>query len=353
MVGVVGSTEAEHFSVDLGTAGLGVFEGFEHEQTSAFTHDKAGAGGVEGTGSLVGLVLMVGAEGLHGSEAGNAHAADGGFSATGDDGVGTAEHELVIGTADGVQGGSAGTGGNHVDALGASLDGNEAGGHVGDHHGDVEGGHAAGAGGAQLFMEIFKGLEAAEAHTQHNANAVGIVLVDNEAGILHEVDGGAHSELAEAVHLTAFLGVDVGFRFEILDFARDVGGIIGGVEERDGADAGLTGKQGFPAGLDVVAQGGDGRKASDNDTFTFHSDVSVNIGILIHAKAGAQGAQSSSPYRRTSPSCGRRADLRTAHGCAHSGYTNTPGSYRSPAYYVQAGVIRPAYAARIRWRPSP
>ena len=96
------------------------------------------------------MLFRSGAQGLHGGEAGNAHAADGGFGAAGDDGVGAAEHELVIGAADGVQGGSAGAGGHHVDALGAGLDSHKAGSHVGDDHGDVERRHAAGAAGAEI-----------------------------------------------------------------------------------------------------------------------------------------------------------------------------------------------------------
>ena len=46
---VVGGAVAHHFGVDLGAAGLGVFQFFENQTAAAFTHDETVAACAEGT----------------------------------------------------------------------------------------------------------------------------------------------------------------------------------------------------------------------------------------------------------------------------------------------------------------
>ena len=258
VVGVIGCTEAHDLGVNLRTAGLSVFKSFQHEHAGAFTHDETAAAGVEGTGSLFGLVLMSRAERFHGCKSGNAHFRDGGFGAAGDDGIGAAEHKLIIGAADGVQRGGAGARGNDVDTLRTRENGHLAGSHVGNQHGNVEGRNAVGAGSTQLFVEIFNGLEPAETDAQHHAHATGVALVDLETGMLHKLHTRADGQLTEAVHLAALLGRDEFFGGKILHFARDMRGKFGGIKLGDTADAGLAGKKGLPAALQVGSQRRDG-----------------------------------------------------------------------------------------------
>ena len=139
MESVVGGAVAHHFGVDLGAAGLGVFQFFQLQQTGTFTDDEAVAGAVEGTGSLGGIVVVVGRKGLQGREASHAQRRHRGFHTAGDGRADAAQQDLAEGGADTVDGGGTGGGGHDVGAFGAGEDGDLAGTHVGDEHGDQEG----------------------------------------------------------------------------------------------------------------------------------------------------------------------------------------------------------------------
>ena len=291
VMSIVGSAETGHFGIDLRTAGLRVLKGLEHEHARAFAHDEAAASGVEGTGGLFRLVLMGRAESLHGRESGNAHFRDGGLGAARDDGIGTTEHELIIGAAYGVQSRGTGARGHDVDALRSREYGHLAGGHVGNEHGNVEGRNPVGAGGAQLFVEVLNGLEAAETDAENHAHSSGVALVYLEAGIGHELHAGAHGQLTETVHLAALLGRNERLGLEVLHFARDVRGKFGGIKLSDAADAGLACKKGLPAALKVGTQRSDGRKAGDDYALTIHAEQ-------LHIKVTGQGS-----LRKTPASC--------------------------------------------------
>ena len=90
VVGVAGQAVANNLGVDLRAAGLGVLVFLKHQHPGAFTHDKAVAGHVVGTGGLLRGVVEVRRHGAAGDEAGDAQGADRGLRAARDHDVGGA-----------------------------------------------------------------------------------------------------------------------------------------------------------------------------------------------------------------------------------------------------------------------
>ena len=274
MEGVVGRARAYDFGVDGRAARLSVLEAFQHEQARAFTHDKAVAVLVKGAGSLFGIVVVRRGERLQRGKAGNAHGRDGRFHAAGDAGVATAHDDLGIGRADGVRARSAGAGEHHVRALGTRGDGKLARGHVGDQHGDHEGGNLARPGLDEAGVEHFDGVQAAEPHAEDDADPTGVVVIDDEAGMLHQHVARGDGELDEAVHTAGLFGGNaVGFRIEPFDFAGNAGIKAGGVKEGDGPDARLPRKKIIPGFGDVAAERRQRRETGYNNAFAAHNSL--------------------------------------------------------------------------------
>ena len=94
MVSISAHAFADHLSVDLGTACLGMLQFLEDEATGTFAHDESIAAGAEGTACRLGLVVTRG-EGLHGVETTNTTLGDSSFGTATDDGVGFAQTDEV------------------------------------------------------------------------------------------------------------------------------------------------------------------------------------------------------------------------------------------------------------------
>ena len=302
---VVGSAVAHHFGVDLGAAGLGVFQFFQLQQAGAFTDDEAVAGAVEGTGGLGRLVIVMAGKGLQGREAGHAQRRHRGFHTAGDGRADAAQQDLAEGGADAVDGGSTGGGGHDVGAFGAGEDGDLAGAHVGDEHGDQEGRNLAGTTLQQLGVVGLDGLQATQADAQDDAHVVGVVVIDDQAGVFEELLGGHHGELGEAVHAAGLFGRDEIFGNEVFHFAGNARVIVGGIEKGDGADTGFAGKQALPGSFKVIAQRGDGGKTSDDNARTTHGYSLDRRGLVpgknTRVEAGRGKTHRASPVRSNFP----------------------------------------------------
>ena len=212
----------------------------------------------------------MGGQGFQGRETGHAQGGHGGFHAAGDGRADTAQQDLAESGADAVDGGGTGRGGHDVGALGAGEDGDLAGPHVGDEHGDQEGRDLAGATLQQLGVIGLDGLQAPQADAQDDAHVVGVVVIDDQAGVFQQLLGGHHGELGEAVHAAGLFGRDEIFGNEVFHFAGNARVIVGGIEKGDGGDTGFAGKQALPGGFKVIAQGGDGGKTGDDNARTIH-----------------------------------------------------------------------------------
>ena len=169
---------------------------------------------------------------------------------------------------------SAGAGEHHVRALGTRGDGKLARGHVGDQHGDHEGGNLARPGLDEAGVEHFDGVQAAEPHAEDDADPTGVVVIDDEAGMLHQHVARGDGELDEAVHTAGLFGGNaVGFRIEPFDFAGNAGIKAGGVKEGDGPDARLPRKKIIPGFGDVAAERRQRRETGYNNAFAAHNSL--------------------------------------------------------------------------------
>lgn len=62
-------------------------------------------------------------------------------------------------------------------------------------------------------VEHFDGVQAAEPHAEDDADPTGVVVIDDEAGMLHQHVARGDGELDEAVHTAGLFGGNaVGFR---------------------------------------------------------------------------------------------------------------------------------------------
>lgn len=220
---------------------------------------------------------MRGGECLQGGEARDTHGGDGRFDAAGDGCVDTSQLDLAEGVADGMGGRRACARHDHVGASGSCEYRNLPRCHVGDEHGDHERRDLVGACLHEFGVEDLDGLETTKPHAQKHAHAVGVALVDDEAGMLYEHLAGGNGELDEAVHASCLLGGHELLRIEILHFACDTRGVFCGVEAGDGPDAGLAGNKVIPAGFDVISKGGEGCKARHHNALSGHSDDPLGV----------------------------------------------------------------------------
>ena len=153
-------------------------------------------------------------------------------------------------------------------------DGKLARGHVGDQHGDHEGGNLARPGLDEAGVEHFDGVQAAEPHAEDDADPTGVVVIDDEAGMLHQHVARGDGELDEAVHTAGLFGGNaVGFRIEPFDFAGNAGIKAGGVKEGDGPDARLPRKKIIPGFGDVAAERRQRRETGYNNAFAAHNSL--------------------------------------------------------------------------------
>ena len=268
VVGVAGGAVAHHLAQDPGAPGPGVLQLLQHQDAGALAHDEAAAAGVKGDGGGGGVVP--GVEGVHGGEAAHGQLGDHSLGAAAHHHVGVAVPDLPQGVAHGVGAAGAGGGGAGGHALQAVLDGDVGGGHVADGHGDEEGGDLVKALLGALHALVLEGDEAADAGGQDHGAAVGVLLGEVQAALLHRLLGGGQGELGEAVHLPDLPLLHVVGRVEALDLPGQLGLHVGGVVEGDGADAALAGLHGLPALGGGEPHWGHGPQAGDDYPSFFH-----------------------------------------------------------------------------------
>jgi len=188
------------------------------------------------------------------------------FGAAADHDIGLAQADQIRGIDEGVSRRSASGGYRVVGPLVAVAHGDHAGCHVGDGHGHEEGTDTARAAGHEGGAILFDGADAADAATDHDADARLVQPLDTlETGVFDGLGGRADRVLEESVEALGFLGLDVGFDVEVLHLAGDTGTKICRIEVGDGSDARTAFDESFPEGLERGAHGADDPHASDDD----------------------------------------------------------------------------------------
>ena len=121
-----------------------------------------------------------------------------------------------------------------------------------------------------FFLESVKTTDAGGNNHTH-AVAVKTIAFGFQSGVGHGLAGRYHGILGIEVELACFATVEVLLGVEVLHLASEACLEQGGVEMGDRASAAYTVLGVLPGGGHVVADGGDGAKACNYDSFKFHS----------------------------------------------------------------------------------
>ena len=161
VMGVAVGPVARYLGVDPGPPGQGVVQPLQQQGARPLPHDKAGALCVEGDGGPPGVGALT--QGLHGGKASYGQRSNCRFAAAAQHHLGVAVPDMAESVAHGV--GSPGAGRHDAGAHPAKAiaDGHVARCHVGDYHGDHEGGDRVVAPLLAPFVGLAHRLKAADA----------------------------------------------------------------------------------------------------------------------------------------------------------------------------------------------
>ena len=217
-------------------------------------------------------------EGAHVVEAGSGEFGDGGFGAAGHHHIQIAVFDLAEGLANGVVGRGAGGDRCKVIALEAMLHGDHTAAHIGDHHGDKEGGNPVVSLLQRLDVFLLQGVDAADTAAQNDAHPEGILLFEFGAGVGEGQVGRRAGELAVPVHPAGlFLGNAIIHGLEVLDLRRQLDVKIAGVKVGDFINAADAGLDILPHGVYADPHWGHGANAGNHYSFhlIFHAFPSL------------------------------------------------------------------------------
>jgi len=99
-----------------------------------------------------------------------------------------------------------------------------------------------------LFLDYLKGVYR---HAHYYAGGVFFVLVDDKRRVAYRLAGRAYRKLRKTRRTPGFVPAEDFYRVEILDLARDLGGMIGCVKRCDLAYSGYTFYEGVPELLSI------------------------------------------------------------------------------------------------------
>ena len=269
VVGVAGGAVADHLAVDLGIPGQSVIQLLQHQDGRALTHDKAAALRVKGDGGPLGVAGS--GQSAHGGEAAHGQGSDGGLGAAGEHHLGVAVPDVAEGVAHGVA--AAGAGGHRADAHTVQMhpDGNLSRSHIGDGHGDEEGGDLVKAPAVACLAGGLDGGNAADAAGDGHAAPAGVLLLQIQSAVGHRFHRRGDSKLSEAVHPPGLLAIQSHGGVKVLHLGGQRDLLIAVVIQGDGGNAAHAVLDGLPAFGSGVSQGSDRADAGDDNTSFFHN----------------------------------------------------------------------------------
>ncbi len=124
---------------------------------------------------------------------------------------------------------------------------------------------------AQLDAGVLDHRQAADAGTDDDADALGVLLGDRQAAVVEGLDARGDAVMDERIHVARFLRRDVLLDVEALDLAGDATGQRRRVEARDRVDARPAGEDVGPRFGDRVADRRDDAEAGDDDATATHA----------------------------------------------------------------------------------
>lgn len=160
-------------------------------------------------------------------------------------------------------------------------------------------------------MAVLDGLQAAEADADDGAGGVALLLGELERRVAEGDVRGRDAHGREAVELARLALVrEVGLDGEVPDLARDLGGVLGGVEVGDGADRALAGEH--------VAERLDRADAVRDDETDARDDDALHVTFLKSRAAPFGAGTPSRPGRSTWLSFRRKARGPSPPALGHS-----------------------------------
>ena len=277
VVSVVGIAVAYDFRIDFRVSCLSVLIFLQNQDTGALSQNKAIPPLVKGNRGPLGIVD--GGQRHAAGEAGDSQLIQGGLRAAGDHGVGVAVADCVERLADGMCAGGAGGYHAHRRALSVMLNGNGAGGDIGDHRRDKKRRYLFRAAVKQLFAVFYKGCHAADSGTDIDSQPFRLHSADN-AAVLHSLGRGGQGVLGIKIGFPDFFLFQIKSGVEILDLRRHLNLKFLRIEPGDKADAVFARLHPLPSGLGVVADRG--HRADSRDYYSIHSGSSLHCIAAVH-----------------------------------------------------------------------
>ena len=271
VVGVTVGTVTHYFRVNFGTARLGVFKAFQHEDAAALAHDEAAAAGVKGQAGC--LRVLGRGEGFHAGKTADAQRADAALGTAADhDGL-IAIPDAMEGIAHGVGAARAGRDRAGAHSLEAKANGDLGRCHVGNGHRDKI--------RADLFHSLFQttavllldGGQAADA-AGHADTDVFALCGQIQAAVGQCLRGSAQRQQGEPGHLAGLFFIHNRLGVKVFDLSGQLALEFAGVKLGDGPNAALACLGSGPALGGGVAQRVHGAKARNHDSAFFHKRIS-------------------------------------------------------------------------------
>ncbi len=201
----------------------GVFQFLDDDDAGAFAHDEAVPFLVKGPRGAF-RIAIARAQRPHGGKTAHAQGDAGRFTAAGQDDLRLVVADEPPGLANAVVGCRAGRHDAEIGPGKAELHGDQARGHVADHHRNHEGRDAARAFQDQLLVLLAERFQSPDAGADQHPHAIEVQVLRVEPAVLHRFLGGGHGQLRIAIRPARVLLVEeMGAGFEILHPARRSG----------------------------------------------------------------------------------------------------------------------------------
>jgi len=215
--------------------------------------------------------VVASGKGVHGVEATYTCDGDSGFGASGKDGIGFSQSDIIESVGNGVGRGGAGGDCGEIGTSEAVNHGDLSGGDVGNHFGDEEGVES----GSEFFVIapdlFFECFDAPDARGENNADTVEVFFLQIERCVAYGIFGSGDCQQSIAVALTDLLSVHYLQRVKVFDFAGEAGFEGRSIELRNRSGTTFSADKPFPRIGKGISNGSDGAKTCYNNSFQFHA----------------------------------------------------------------------------------
>ena len=205
-----------HLGVDMSTALLSMLQCLQNNNTGTLAHNKTAAGCIKRTRSLLRIIIAVAAQSLHSTEASHSSRGNACLSTASQHNISITSLQHAESVTDVVSTGS--TSSNNAAARSLQAKGNRhmTGSHIADHHRNEERADAGRPLIKELLILAVHGLNTANATAYIGTNALAILRLQIQLGILNSHLCRSYSKLSITVNALGLLLVHIISRLKIL-----------------------------------------------------------------------------------------------------------------------------------------